>query len=105
MIERTLLLIKPDGVERALIGKVISRLEDVGLKVVALKIVVPDRKLSEQHYIADKEWMENIGKKTSSAYNKTPYSTNEGDYASNRSESARLFNRLPIIWSCCSYCI
>ncbi|MDE1804934.1 MAG: nucleoside-diphosphate kinase [Candidatus Micrarchaeota archaeon] len=63
-MERTLVLIKPDGVERALIGKIISKFEDTGLKVVAIKIVKPGKDVVSQHYIEDKAWMEGVGNKT-----------------------------------------
>jgi nucleoside diphosphate kinase (EC 2.7.4.6) len=69
-MERTLVLIKPDGVYRSLIGRVISKFEEAGLKVVALKLVKPSRKLVEEHYYADKEWLESIGEKTLAAYEK-----------------------------------
>lgn len=68
MIERTLLLIKPDGVQRAIIGKVITRFEDAGFKIVAIKMVHPDKKLAGRHYIADKEWFEATGGRTLQAY-------------------------------------
>jgi nucleoside-diphosphate kinase len=50
--ERTLVLVKPDGVQRQLIGRILSRYEDRGLKVVGLKLVRVDRELAEQHYAA-----------------------------------------------------
>jgi|SRR3989344_7099014 len=50
MIERTLVLIKPDGVERGLVGKIISRFEDAGLKIVGMKMVWIDEELSKKHY-------------------------------------------------------
>ena len=53
-MERTLVLVKPDGVERGLIGEVISRLERRGLKLVAAKFVQVDRKLAETHYAVHK---------------------------------------------------
>lgn len=68
MMQRTLLLIKPDGVYRALIGKVISQMEDSGLKVVGIKMVWPDKKLAGQHYIYDKGWLVSVGTKTHSSY-------------------------------------
>ena len=61
MIERTLVLVKPDGIRRALIGKIISRFEDAGLKVIAIKMVAPDRDLAGIHYIADQKWFEDTG--------------------------------------------
>jgi nucleoside-diphosphate kinase len=48
--ERTLVLVKPDGVQRGLIGEVISRLERHGLQLVALKMLQMDRDLAERHY-------------------------------------------------------
>ena len=49
-MERTLVLVKPDGVQRGLIGEVISRLEKRGLKLVAAKFVRVSRELAETHY-------------------------------------------------------
>ena len=48
--EKTLILIKPDGVQRGLIGTVISQLERRGLKIVALKMLIIDQRLASQHY-------------------------------------------------------
>ncbi|MFB6173388.1 MAG: nucleoside-diphosphate kinase [Halobacteriales archaeon] len=48
--ERTFVMVKPDGVQRGLIGEVISRLEDRGLKLVGAKFVRIDRDLAEEHY-------------------------------------------------------
>jgi len=48
--ERTLVLVKPDGVQRQLIGRILSRYEDRGLKVVGMKLVHVDRGLAERHY-------------------------------------------------------
>jgi len=48
--ERTLVLVKPDGVQRGLIGDVISRFEDRGLHLVGLKLLRIDRELAERHY-------------------------------------------------------
>jgi nucleoside-diphosphate kinase len=48
--ERTLVLVKPDGVSRGLVGEVISRIERKGLTLVALELRTVDRELAEQHY-------------------------------------------------------
>jgi nucleoside-diphosphate kinase len=53
--ERTLVLVKPDGVQRLLVGRVIQRYEDRGLKVVGLKLVQVDRALAEAHYAVHRE--------------------------------------------------
>jgi nucleoside-diphosphate kinase len=49
-LERTLVIIKPDAVQRGLAGEIIGRLERRGLKIVALKLHVIDRALAERHY-------------------------------------------------------
>jgi|TARA_B100001971_G_C18071138_1_gene473155 nucleoside-diphosphate kinase len=58
MIDQTLVLIKPDGVSRGLIGEVIKRFEDRGLKIVALKLVKIDMDKAKEHYTEDitKRW-------------------------------------------------
>jgi nucleoside-diphosphate kinase len=53
--ERTLILIKPDGVQRLLVGRLISRYEERGLKLVGLKLVQVDRQLAEQHYAVHRD--------------------------------------------------
>jgi nucleoside-diphosphate kinase len=53
--ERTLILIKPDGVQRALIGKIVERYERRGLRIVAMKMLVCPRELAEQHYEVHRE--------------------------------------------------
>jgi nucleoside-diphosphate kinase len=68
MAEKTFVLIKPDGVYRALIGAVIAKFESAGLKVVALKMVTPDQELAGKHYMADEGWMKSVGTKTKAAY-------------------------------------
>jgi nucleoside-diphosphate kinase len=61
IVERTLVLIKPDGVERKLVGEIISRFERAGLRIVGLGIVVPSKKLIDRHYPKDRKWIENLG--------------------------------------------
>lgn len=62
-IERTLVIVKPDGVQRGLIGEVISRLEARGLKIVALKMIKPSLEHVDAHYPKDEAWIERLGKK------------------------------------------
>jgi nucleoside-diphosphate kinase len=54
-LERTFLAIKPDGVQRALIGEIISRYEAKGFTLVGLKLMKVSRELAEQHYGEHKE--------------------------------------------------
>ena len=50
MTERTLVLIKPDGVQRLLVGRILARFEERGLKLVGLKLMHVERSLAERHY-------------------------------------------------------
>ena len=54
MTERTLVLVKPDGVQRQLAGRILARYEERGLKLVGLKLVHVDRELAERHYAVHK---------------------------------------------------
>ncbi len=54
-MERSLVLIKPDAVERNISGAIISRFESQGLKMVALKMLHMDKALAEQHYAVHKD--------------------------------------------------
>ena len=55
MTERTLVLVKPDGVQRLLTGRILGRYEERGLKIVGLKLVQVDRALAERHYAVHRE--------------------------------------------------
>lgn len=54
--ERTLVIIKPDGVQRSLIGEIISRFERTGLKFVAMKLILANEDQCWKHYNKDEEW-------------------------------------------------
>ena len=66
--ERTLVIIKPDGIQRSLIGDVIHRYERVGLKLVGIKMMIPTKDLIEKHYTLDPEWRVKTGQKTIKSY-------------------------------------
>ncbi len=66
--ERTLILIKPDGIQRALSGTILARLEQAGLKIVGLKMVQAGRRLLERHYPSDETFVRTIGGKTREAF-------------------------------------
>ncbi len=55
MNERTLVLVKPDAVQRLLTGRILARFEERGLKIVGLKLVHVDRDLAERHYAVHRE--------------------------------------------------
>ena len=50
MIERTFVAIKPDGVKRGLIGKILERLENKGYKIIGMKMLKPSVELAQKHY-------------------------------------------------------
>ncbi len=64
MIERTLVLIKPDGVKRHLIGEVISRFEKATLKIVGIKMVFVDTEFAKKHYPVTETWYNKVGNNT-----------------------------------------
>ncbi len=63
MIERTLAIVKPDGVQRGLLGEILSRFERAGLKVVGMKMVWPEAELVGRHYPDDEDYLRSVGEK------------------------------------------
>ncbi len=68
--EKTLVVIKPDGIQRSLIGEIVGRFERAGLKLVAMKMMVPTPEMVEKHYTVDPNWRVITGQKTIDAYKK-----------------------------------
>jgi nucleoside-diphosphate kinase len=66
--ERTLVVIKPDGVQRSLVGEIIRRFERMGLKIVGIKMLVPTSQFVEAHYTLDPSWKKSVGEKSIKAY-------------------------------------
>ena len=66
--EKTLVIIKPDGVQRSLIGEIIKRYERIGLKLIAIKMLVPSEEHIEKHYTLDPSWRTVTGEKTIASY-------------------------------------
>lgn len=62
--EKSLVIIKPDGVQRGLIGDIVKRLERVGLKIMALKMLVPTEEKCWTHYNKDEAWYRQKGERT-----------------------------------------
>jgi nucleoside-diphosphate kinase len=54
-MERTFIMVKPDGVERRLVGEIIRRFENRGLKLVGLRMLTPTREIAEKHYEVHRE--------------------------------------------------
>ncbi len=66
--EKTFIIIKPDGVQRSLVGEMIGRFEKVGLKLLAMKMLLPTEEMIKKHYTLDPEWMRKTGEKTIASY-------------------------------------
>lgn len=82
--QRTFVMIKPDGVMRGLIGEIIHRIEKAGLKIVAMKMLLPDEELIRKHYpTSDEKWIARLGSKALSGLDGLPlepqdiYGTND----------------------------
>lgn len=67
-IERSLVLVKPDGVQRGLIGQIIAKFEQKGLKIVAMKMVWPSTEQARKHYDQPEHAAKALGEKTLAAY-------------------------------------
>lgn len=68
MIEQTLIIVKPDGVARGLVGTILERLERTGLTITQLKLVQADEELIGAHYPAEEAWLASVGTKTLQDY-------------------------------------
>jgi nucleoside-diphosphate kinase len=68
MEEKTLVLIKPDGVERGLIGEIVKRFEQKGLNVVSMKMLSPTEEQVGTHYPYDEEWLLSVGTNTKKSF-------------------------------------
>lgn len=62
-LEKTVAIIKPDGVQRGLVGDILHRFERSGLKIVGMKMVWPTKELIGQHYADDEHFLKSIGQK------------------------------------------
>lgn len=68
MTEQTLVLIKPDGVQRGLTGTIVERFERVGLTIVALKMLQPTQDQADRHYALTEAWMMGVFTKAKAKY-------------------------------------
>jgi nucleoside-diphosphate kinase len=66
--ERSLVIIKPDGVQRGLMGEIVSRFEKKGLKISAMKMVLPSREIAAKHYDQPESAMKTLGERTLATY-------------------------------------
>ena len=66
--EKTVLIVKPDGVKRGLVGEVIKRIESRGLKIIALKMIEVSEEHAREHYPNTEPWLRGMGEKTLDNY-------------------------------------
>ncbi|MBL8015215.1 MAG: nucleoside-diphosphate kinase [Candidatus Doudnabacteria bacterium] len=66
--ERSLILLKPDSVQRGLVGEILSRFERKGLKIIGMKMVWPSKELAAKHYDQPESAMITLGERTIAAY-------------------------------------
>ncbi len=101
--ENTLVIIKPDGVQRSLIGEIIKRFEQVGLKLVGLKLVIPTAQEAEDHYykVGGEAWLEAVGAKARAAYEKkglqSPFATNRDNGVAVMKANAQYLSAGPVV--------
>ncbi len=79
MIEKSLVLIKPDAVQRGLVGDIIARFERCGLKIIGMKMVYADKNIAGEHYADDAEWLKSVGAKTKGSYAKKGVTLKESE--------------------------
>lgn len=68
--EKTFVMMKPDGVQKGLIGEVIKRFEQRDLKIVALEMFMPTKEQISGHYPKDEAWIRRLGQKSLATYEK-----------------------------------
>ncbi|MDH7476740.1 MAG: nucleoside-diphosphate kinase [Microgenomates group bacterium] len=71
LLEQTLIVIKPDAVKRGLIGIIFEAFENAGLKLMAAKMVRPDKEVIKNHYPGTKQWITEMGQKTLTSFEKS----------------------------------
>lgn len=92
--ERTVVLVKPDGVMRGLVGEIVSRFERAGLKIVALKMVWVDKAMAGKHYPDSRtELLTGMGEKTLATYAKYGKDANEELGTMDPTEIGRMVNK------------
>ena len=78
-MERTLILIKHDGVQRGLTGEIIKRFEQKGLKIAGMKMVQPTKETADKHYVITPEWTKKLGENTRKSAEKKGIKVKETD--------------------------
>ena len=91
--DKTLVLIKPDGVKRGLVGEIISRFEKAGLKIIGLKEVKVNEETAFKHYGQNEEWFEKVGQKVKDFYQKVGFDPGESFSKLSNQEIGKLIQK------------
>ena len=92
-MEQTVVLIKPDGIERGIVGEILTRFERVGLKLNAAKLIWVGRTLVGKHYSNDEAYLKSVGGKTLENYSKYGLDPNENLGLSDPVEIGRIVRK------------
>jgi len=101
--EKTLVVIKPDGVQRSLVGEIIKRYERTGLKMIGIKMIIPAEDMAVKHYydIGGDAWIEEVGRKARAAYEKkgevSPFKTNKENGEAVLKANAKYLSSGPVV--------
>jgi nucleoside-diphosphate kinase len=101
--EKTLVIIKPDGIQRSLIGEIVKRYERTGLKLLTLKMIIPTEEMATRHYyeVGGDAWINEVGRKAAAAYEKkgtkSPFATHEENGKAILRANAKYLSSGPVI--------
>jgi len=79
-MEKTLIVLKPDAIQKNLVGEIISRFEKASLKILGMKMIHPDEDFAKGHYPLDEEWSKQVFEKTKASYDKRGEEIPEKDH-------------------------
>ena len=101
--ERTLVIIKPDGIQRSLVGEIVRRYERTGLKLIAMKMLVATEEMAIKHYyeVGGDAWLEEVGRKARASYEKkglqSPYPDNMSNGRAVMESNAKYLSAGPVV--------
>jgi nucleoside-diphosphate kinase len=101
--ERTLVIIKPDGIQRSLVGEIVRRYERTGLKLIAMKMLVATEEMAIKHYyeVGGDAWLEEVGRKARASYEKkglqSPYVDNMANGRAVMESNAKYLSAGPVV--------
>lgn len=101
--ERTLVIIKPDGIQRSLVGEIVRRYERTGLKLIGMKMLIATEEMAIKHYyeVGGDAWLEEVGRKARASYEKkglqSPYADNMANGRAVMESNAKYLSAGPVV--------